>query len=69
MIEGGFIMLITLINVILSIAITGLIWWKNDWLEQLKQDKTEQMLFTTTISFNMIILALLYLAFEKFILN
>jgi hypothetical protein len=62
-------MLITLINVILSIAITGLIWWKNDWLDQLKQDKTEQMLFTTTISFNMIILSLLYLAFEKFILN
>jgi hypothetical protein len=62
-------MLITLINVILSIAITGLIWWKNDWLDQLKQDKAEQMLFTTAISFNMIILSLLYLAFEKFILN
>lgn len=66
---GGFIMLITLINVILSIAITGLIWWKNDWLDQLKRDKTEQMLFTTAISFNMIILSLLYLTFEKFILN
>lgn len=62
-------MFITLINVILSIALTGLIWWKNNWLEQLKRDKTEQMLFTTTISFNMVILSLLCLAFEKFILN